>query len=200
MLNVFKNKKNDFHDIQNHANKINMFGMWIYLMSDCILFATMFTVYFVMSRNFIFCHDFLNLKIVFLETIVLLLSSITYGLASIYAKYKSNTSVLFFILCTLLLGTVFVFLEYYEFYHLRKLGYLPQSNGFLSSFFTLIGLHGAHVVVGLLWMVSIIFQLCKYNVNNFIYTRIMCLGLFWHFLDIIWICIFTTVYLFGKIK
>ncbi|CAL4322926.1 cytochrome c oxidase subunit 3 [Buchnera aphidicola] len=186
--------------IENDEIKNNdMFGMWLYLMSDCILFATMFSVHIIISSHVILYTGFFNLWFVFIETLVLLLSSVTYGLLSISARYKKTFFVCFFLLITFALGLIFIMLESYEFYHLWKLGYKPQNNGFLSSFFTLVGLHGIHVVLGLVWMLGLFFQILKFHINKTIYIRILCLGLFWHFLDIIWVCLFTVVYLMRSI-
>ncbi|CAL4043184.1 Cytochrome bo(3) ubiquinol oxidase subunit 3 [Buchnera aphidicola (Phyllaphis fagi)] len=192
---------NNIHNIRedNNTTDRKLFGFWIYLMSDCILFSTMFAVYCVMLNNIVLHSMFLNLKFVFFETCLLLLSSITYGISVVSFKYNKIFFVYIFIVITFFLGLSFVSMELYEFKHLIQLGFTPKKSGFLSSFFTLIGLHGIHVIVGLLWMLGIIFQIIQFNLNSLIYVRMLCLGLFWHFLDIIWICVFTVVYLLGSI-
>ncbi|CAL4323011.1 cytochrome c oxidase subunit 3 [Buchnera aphidicola] len=190
------------YSMKNHTDifsKKSVLGFWIYLMSDCILFATMFSVYCVMSQNIILDKSFFNLKIVFVETVILLLSSVFYGISILSIEYQKFFLIYFFLLLSFFFGVFFIVLEIYEFHHLIQLGYSPQNSGLLSSFFTLVGLHGAHVTIGLLWMLGIFLQTFKLKFNNVIYNRMLCLGLFWHFLDIIWICVFTIVYLIGKI-
>lgn len=193
-------KKKYFENIVDIATNKKIFGLWIYLMSDCIFFATMFSVYAVMSNCLIIDFHFFNLKIVFFETLILLLSSFTYGMLVINVKYNKLLFVYIFLIITFLLGSIFIGMELYEFYNLINSGFFPQKNGFLSSFFTLISIHGIHIVIGLLWMIGIFFQIIICHLNNIIYIRILCLGLFWHFLDIIWICVFTVVYLIGSIR
>lgn len=195
---INKNKINIINDFNNIKSN-NMFGFWLYLMSDCILFATMFAVYCVMRTNFIIGAKIFNLKVVFLETLILLISSIFCGIIVLSAKYKRIKLIYISLLLTFFMGSLFLALEVYEFFNLIQLGYTPQKNGFFSSFFTLIGMHGMHIIVGLLWMIGLFFQIHKLYRNHIFYTRILCFSLFWHFLDIIWICIFTIVYLFGSI-
>lgn len=197
--NIIKNKKNyianDVHDINKST-----FGFWLYLMSDGILFATMFAVYCVTSTHALFNINFFNLKIAFLETVLLLLSSIFCGIFVISAKYKKFFLVYFFLFLTFICGLCFVIIELYEFSNLISLGYIPQKNGFLSSFFSLIGMHGIHVIFGLFWILGLLCHMHKLYFSNTIYIRILCFSLFWHFLDIIWVCIFTIVYLMGNIS
>lgn len=189
------NIKNEISIFQNK----NIFGFWIYLMSDCILFATLFSVYCVMCNSIVSYHGIFNLNVVFLETIILLLSSFFYGLLVIFAFSKKMFFVYFFLLLTLICGIFFIAIEGWEFNNLIKLGYNPQNNAFFSSFFTLVGMHGIHVIFGLLWLMGIFFQLITLDLNKKMYIKILCLGIFWHFLDIIWVCLFTIVYLIGSI-
>ncbi|MCW5197145.1 cytochrome c oxidase subunit 3 [Buchnera aphidicola] len=191
----------NIHNIEsnNHLVDKKLFGLWIYLMSDCILFATMFAVYYVMSKNIIIYSIFFNLKFIFFETFLLLFSSVTYGITVLCFKYNKILFVYIFMIITFFLGLCFVIMELYEFHHLIRLGLSPQKDGSLSAFFTLIGLHGMHVIIGLLWMIGLFFQIIKCNLKYLIYVRILSLGLFWHFLDIIWIFVFTIVYLLGSI-
>ncbi|WP_343128098.1 cytochrome c oxidase subunit 3 [Buchnera aphidicola (Takecallis taiwana)] len=185
------------HDLYNLNN--STFGFWLYLMSDGILFATMFAVYCVMSINVVSYKNIFNLSIVFLETLLLLLSSISCGILVLSVKYKKLILVYVSLFVTFLCGVCFVTLEVYEFLNLIQVGYLPQRNGFLSAFFSLISLHGIHVIFGLCWMLGLSFHIHKLYFNNIFYIRIVCFSLFWHFLDIIWICIFTIIYLMGNI-
>ncbi|CAL4323358.1 cytochrome c oxidase subunit 3 [Buchnera aphidicola] len=199
-------RKNNYRKHKNIGNIFDLstdkklFGLWIYLMSDCIFFATIFAVYAIMFNSMEIHLNFFNLKFVFCETTLLLLSALTYGMFSISIEYKKILFVYLFFLITFFLGFSFLYMEFYEFYNLIKKGFSPQSNGFLSAFFTLIGIHGFHVLIGLFWMFGIIFQIFQSGLTLKSYVRALCLGLFWHFLDIIWICVFTIVYLIGSIK
>ncbi|PPI86334.1 cytochrome o ubiquinol oxidase subunit III [Candidatus Pantoea edessiphila] len=179
------------------SNKI--FGFWIYLMSDCIIFATLFATYSVLVNNTAdgpSGKDIFELPFVLIETCLLLLSSITCGMALISLR-KHKINIVIWLCITFLLGLGFIGMEFYEFHYLIKEGYGPNRSAFLSSFFTVVGTHGLHVISGLIWMLVLIIQLLMYDKNAKNITRIMCLSLFWHFLDVIWICVFTIVYLMG---
>ncbi|MBD9645421.1 cytochrome o ubiquinol oxidase subunit III [Pantoea sp. PNT02] len=180
------------------ANKV--FGFWIYLMSDCIIFATLFATYAVMVNNTAggpAGKDIFELPFVLVETALLLLSSITYGMAVIAMNNQNKGSVISWLALTFLFGAGFIGMEIYEFHHLIKEGFGPDRSGFLSAFFTLVGTHGLHVTSGLIWMAVMMFQISKRGLTATNRTRIMCLSLFWHFLDVVWICVFTVVYLMG---
>ncbi|MEN4851112.1 cytochrome o ubiquinol oxidase subunit III [Pantoea agglomerans] len=180
------------------ANKV--FGFWIYLMSDCIIFATLFATYAVMVNNTAggpAGKDIFELPFVLVETALLLLSSITYGMAVISMNKEQKGAVIGWLALTFLFGLGFIGMEIYEFHHLIAEGFGPDRSGFLSGFFTLVGTHGLHVTSGLIWMLVLMFQISKRGLNATNRTRIMCLSLFWHFLDVVWICVFTVVYLMG---
>ncbi|KGT88492.1 cytochrome o ubiquinol oxidase subunit III [Enterobacter cancerogenus] len=180
------------------ANKV--FGFWIYLMSDCIIFATLFATYAVMVNNTAggpAGKDIFELPFVLVETALLLLSSITYGMAVIAMNNQNKGSVISWLALTFLFGAGFIGMEIYEFHHLILKGFGPDRSGFLSAFFTLVGTHGLHVTSGLIWMAVMMFQISKRGLTATNRTRIMCLSLFWHFLDVVWICVFTVVYLMG---
>ena len=180
------------------ANKV--FGFWIYLMGDCIIFATLFATYAVMVNNTAggpAGKDIFELPFVLVETALLLLSSITYGMAVIAMNNQNKGSVISWLALTFLFGAGFIGMEIYEFHHLIKEGFGPDRSGFLSAFFTLVGTHGLHVTSGLIWMAVMMFQISKRGLTATNRTRIMCLSLFWHFLDVVWICVFTVVYLMG---
>ncbi|VFP84472.1 Cytochrome bo(3) ubiquinol oxidase subunit 3 [Candidatus Erwinia haradaeae] len=182
------------------TNKI--FGFWLYIMSDCIIFATLFATYGVMVNNIASGpagRDFFSLPFVLLETFLLLLSSITHGLALIQMHNGHKNAVIGYLGLTFLLGLGFIGMEIYEFLHLISQGVSPQISGFLSGFFTLVGTHGLHVIAGMLWMLLLMLQVAIRGLTLINRTRLMCLSLFWHFLDIIWICVFTIVYLIGEI-
>ncbi|MDF7650231.1 cytochrome o ubiquinol oxidase subunit III [Pantoea sp. Acro-805] len=196
------NHHHDAHAEHGHhdagANKV--FGFWIYLMSDCIIFATLFATYAVMVNNTAggpAGKDIFELPFVLVETALLLLSSITYGMAVIAMNNQNKGSVISWLALTFLFGAGFIGMEIYEFHHLIMEGFGPDRSGFLSAFFTLVGTHGLHVTSGLIWMAVMMFQVSKRGLTATNRTRIMCLSLFWHFLDVVWICVFTVVYLMG---
>lgn len=184
----------------NEIASTRLLGFWIYIMSDCILFASLFATYAVLGHNYAggpTGAQIFDLKGVIAETAALLTSSFTYGLA-VLAMFRGNRNqVIAWLVLTFLLGATFVGLEVSEFHGLIIRGYGPDRSAFLSSFFTLVGTHGSHVSVGLLWMAVIIGQVIKKGLTNTTTTHIMLLSLFWHFLDIVWICLFTLVYLVG---
>ncbi|VFP80131.1 cytochrome o ubiquinol oxidase subunit III [Candidatus Erwinia haradaeae] len=190
--------------ITPHQNLRNnkIFGFWLYLMSDCILFATLFATYSVMVNNIAngpSGHEIFNLPFVLLETIFLLLSSMTHGLATIKMTMKETNAVIFYLGLTFLFGLGFIYMEVYEFLHLFSHGITPKISGFLSGYFTLVGTHGVHVISGMIWMLLLMLQIAIRGLTTTNCTRLMCLSLFWHFLDIVWICVFTIVYLIGGI-
>ncbi|WWO98081.1 MAG: cytochrome o ubiquinol oxidase subunit III [Candidatus Dasytiphilus stammeri] len=188
------------HSVIN-ANKV--FGFWIYLMSDCILFASLFATYAVLVNGTAdgpMGKEIFNLPLVLLETACLLLSSVSYGIAMVSISKTSNvTKGMIWLGLTWMLGLCFIYMEMYEFHKLVTENYGPQRSGFLSIFFTLVGTHGLHVISGLVWMVVLIYQLYKRGLTTINITRMECLSLFWHFLDVIWICVFTVVYLIGSL-
>lgn len=195
-------KHHDAHDDHGHhdagANKI--FGFWIYLMSDCIIFATLFATYGVMVNNTAggpAGKDIFELPFVLVETALLLLSSITYGFAVINMNKGQKGAVLGWLALTFLFGLGFIGMEIYEFHHLITEGFGPQRSGFLSAFFTLVGTHGLHVTSGLIWMLVLMYQVATKGLTATNHTRVLCLSMFWHFLDVVWICVFTIVYLLG---
>ncbi|MEZ0583565.1 cytochrome o ubiquinol oxidase subunit III [Erwinia sp. STN24] len=180
------------------ANKL--FGFWIYLMSDCIIFATLFATYAVMVNNTAggpSGKDIFELPFVLVETALLLFSSITYGFAVISMEKGTKSAVLGWLGLTFLFGLGFIGMEIYEFHHLITEGFGPQRSGFLSAFFTLVGTHGLHVTSGLIWMLVLMYQVATKGLTSTNHTRVMCLSMFWHFLDVVWICVFTIVYLLG---
>ena len=181
---------------------MTVFGFWLYLMTDCILFASLFAAYAVLSNNFAggpSGHDIFELDYVLGETALLLFSSITFGF-SMLAMYKGKkNAVLAWLAVTFLFGLGFIGMEVNEFHHLIAEGFGPQRSGFLSGFFTLVGTHGLHVTSGLIWMGVMMYQINKNGLSATTNTRMSCLSLFWHFLDVVWICVFTVVYLMGTL-
>ncbi|ODR85335.1 cytochrome o ubiquinol oxidase subunit III [Shewanella xiamenensis] len=191
------------HAEEHHDTGGNtLFGFWLYLMTDCILFASVFATYAVLYMNTdggVSGKDIFELDFVLIETAALLLSSITYGFALIFAKRHNRLATLTWLAITFALGCVFIGMEVYEFHHLIEHGNGPQRSAFLSSFFTLVGMHGLHVTAGLIWMAIMMIEVAKTGLGNRSITRLSCLSLFWHFLDIVWICVFTVVYLLGAL-
>ncbi len=190
----------DGHEHHHDAGATKIFGFWIYLMTDLILFATLFATYAVLSQSFAggpTGKDIFELDYVLGETFLLLFSSITYGFAMI-AQHKGNKqAVLNWLAVTFLFGLGFIVMEVNEFHHLIHEGFGPDRSAFLSAFFTLVGTHGLHVTCGLIWMAVMMAQVWSKGLTDTNNTRLMCLSLFWHFLDIVWICVFTVVYLMG---
>ena len=186
------------HDTQS----IVVFGFWIYIMSDCILFATLFATFAVLHT-----HTFggpgpkelFRMPIVLAETFILLTSSFTYGLALLAAFRQHQRQVIGFLIVTFILGLSFVVIEVTEFTHLVHEGHSWKSSAFLSSFFTLVGTHGLHVSLGLVWMLGLMIQVKRHGLTHVTQRKLTALSLFWHFLDIVWIFVFTIVYLMGMI-
>ena len=186
------------HDHEADAKVV--FGFWIYIMSDCILFATIFAAYAVLHNNTYGgpgAKDLFEMPYVLIETFILLTSSFTYGLAMLGAHKGNKNQVLSWLMVTFLLGLSFICMEVNEFHHLIAEGHGPQHSAFLSSFFTLVGTHGLHVSCGLIWMILLMLQVKKHGISGITTRKLTCLSLFWHFLDIVWIFVFTVVYLMG---
>ena len=185
------------HD--DHGASKTVLGFWLYLMTDCIIFASLFAVFAVMGHQFAggpSGKDVFELPGVMLETAILLLSSITFGFGMLAAHKGKSKALLAWLGVTFALGAAFIGLEAHEFSLLVAQGYGRERSAFLSAFFTLVGTHGLHVTVGLIWMVILAVQVIgNKKVTQRDLTRLACLSLFWHFLDIVWICVFTFVYL-----
>jgi cytochrome o ubiquinol oxidase subunit 3 len=191
------------HEIAHDASAKALFGFWVYIMSDCLLFASLFATYAVLHTSTFggpSSRELFNMPFVLVETFILLTSSFTYGLVTLYAHHQnSKQKVLAWLLVTFLLGAAFVTMEVTEFSKLIHEGNGPDKSAFLSAFFTLVGTHGLHVTVGLIWMVSTFVQVWQRGVTSVTLRKLSVLGLFWHFLDIVWIFIFTIVYLMGAL-
>jgi cytochrome o ubiquinol oxidase subunit 3 len=169
-------------------------------MSDSLIFAVLFATYGVLSRNYAAGPspaNLFDLPLIGLNTAMLLLSSITYGLAMLEVEKRRMGLTLFWLGVTGLFGLGFLSIELYEFSHLIHEGATPQRSAFLSAFFTLVGTHGLHVTFGIIWLVTLMFQLPMHGFIPDNHRRLMCLGMFWHFLDVVWIGVFTYVYLMG---
>ncbi len=178
-----------------------VFGFWVFLMSDAIVFALLFATYAIMFNSTAGGPkpaDIFDIKSAFIETMVLLSSSFTYGQVSLCVKYgRGRVPLLAWLGITLLLGVTFLSFEVHDFLSALDKGGAPSQSGFLSAYFALVPLHGMHVTVGCIWMVALIGQLALYGVDRDAKLGFLRLGLFWHFLDIVWVGIFTVVYLGG---
>lgn len=177
-----------------------LFGFWVYLMTDLVLFASLFAVYATLHANTfggVGGKDIFSAPFVLIETVILLASSFAAGLALLAAKAGKKWLVLFLLLCTAVLGATFVTMELTEFAGLIAAGHGPQQSGFLSAYFTLVGTHGLHVTVGLLWLIALMIAIARAGLTQPNMRKLLLFSLFWHFLDIVWIFIFTLVYLFG---
>jgi cytochrome o ubiquinol oxidase subunit 3 len=196
-------KKRFYMTEEHHPESGTLLGFWIYLMSDCLIFAVLFATYAVLGRNYAAGPsgaDLFDLPLVAVNTGLLLLSSITYGFAMISAQAKKVKPVLAWLAITGLLGLGFLSLELYEFHHLIHEGAGPQRSAFLSSFFVLVGTHGLHVTFGIIWLVTLMVQVAQRGLGAEMKRRLMCLSMFWHFLDVVWIGVFSFVYLLGVLK
>lgn len=178
------------------------FGFWVYLMTDCVLFATLFATYAVLRNNTFGGPgggELFSLPYVLFETLILLTSSFTCGLAILAAHQRNRLFVQFWLAVTIMLGLGFLALEISEFQTLVHEGNSWQRSGFLSAFFTLVGAHGLHIIAGLIWMAVVLINITRQGLRPTNLKRLLLLSMFWHFLDIIWIFIFTFVYLMGSI-
>lgn len=189
--------------LQEEKNNAKVqFGFWLYLMTDCVLFASLFAVYAVMHNSTAggpTSNELFDIWFVLSETIILLVSSFTCGLAILAMQAKASRQVIGWLLVTGLLGIVFLTMELYEFGQLIAEGHSWQRSGFLSAFFVLVGTHGLHIAVGLLWIGAMVVRVWKRGLTSSTVRKLTMLGMFWHFLDVIWIFIFTIVYMIGAL-
>lgn len=185
-------------DHEAEANDRVLFGFWVYLMTDLLMFSVLFAVYAVLHGNTLGAaagRDLFTLPLALTETLLLLTSSFTVGIGMIAARQGNKKQVLIWFGLTFLLGLAFLGLEIKEFVEFFHDGHTLRSNAFLSSFFTLVGTHGLHITFGLLWMGITLGYVMKRGLNKQLVRKLTLLSLFWHFLDIVWIFIFTIVYL-----
>ena len=190
-----------FHlDHEPHPENGTALGFWLYLMSDCLIFAALFATYGVLGRNYAAGPsgaDLFDLPLVAINTAFLLLSSLTFGFAMLRKQLRDVKGTLIWLAITGVLGLCFLGLELYEFNHLIHADAGPGRSAFLSAFFALVGTHGLHVSFGVIWLVVLCVQVRKHGLTRANTRRIACLSLFWHFLDVVWIGVFTFVYLMG---
>lgn len=206
------NTHSEHDEHHTHDNSVMTFGFWIYILSDLILFATLFANYVVFASSYnggphgntlINGEKLFDLKFVLIETFILLFSSMTYGLAMVQMHKNNLSAVKGWLFLTFLLGASFIAMEIYEFHHLLHILNDPSLNptglisAYFSAFFALVGTHGLHVTAGLVWMGFMFLHLKRKGLDQDNRTRLSCLSIFWHLLDIVWIGVFTTVYLLG---
>ena len=189
------------HGCDDAAAETLIFGFWVLLMSDAILFGMVFATYVTSLHGTAGGpgpHELYDIKSTFIETLLLLASSFTFGMASLALKYRHGDARLVgWLGLTLVLGVTFLFFELHDFNSMFAKGGIPSRSGFLSSFFGLVPLHGLHVVAGCVWLICLLAQIARFGTDQQTKLGIMRLALFWHFLDIVWIAIFSVVYLGG---
>lgn len=189
------------HDNGHHdQEELKTFGFWIFLMTDCILFGTLFATYIVLRLNTNggpTAEELFSMPGIIAETFILLTSSFTSGLAVLSMQKGNKKGLIGWLIVTLLLGLSFVTMEVIEFVHLVHEGATISTSAFLSGFFTLVGTHGLHVSVGIVWMIALVLQLSRHGITNVTKRKVTNISLYWHFLDVVWIFVFTVVYLMG---
>lgn len=192
----------DLREERRQADNKTLFGFWVYIMTDCVLFASLFATYAVLHNNTYggpSSGQLFDLPNVLVETLVLLTSSFTCGLAMLAVQKRRKQVVYGWLLVTFLLGAAFLAIELSEFHHLAATGNSWRRSGFLSAFFTLVGTHGLHITVGLTWMAALLVNVARRGLTRANVRRLTMFSLFWHFLDVVWIFIFTVVYMMGGV-
>lgn len=197
---MIEQKKAELH--REEFSKVTL-GFWVYLMTDCVLFASLFATYAVLrggTAGGVSASDIFELDFIFVETMILLVSSLTSGLLLLAIRARHKAAVFATLGATFALGLAFIAMELYEFNALVAAGNTWQNSAFLSAFFTLVGTHGLHIITGLIWIVALVWYVSQKGITNTFHKRAVMFSLFWHFLDIIWIFIFTLVYLLGVLS
>jgi cytochrome o ubiquinol oxidase subunit III len=179
--------------------ELKVLGFWIFLVTDCLLFSTFFAVFAVLRGHTDggFTSKDFDVTGFIIETFILLISSFTSGLAVLAMHKDKKKSLIRWLIITAFLGAVFVGLEINEFTNMAREGATISRSAFLTSFFSLVGLHGAHVSFGIMWMIGLMIQLSRRGITTVTKRKISIISLYWHFLDAVWIFIFTVVYLMG---
>ncbi|WP_455474246.1 cytochrome (ubi)quinol oxidase subunit III [Bartonella sp. B30(2025)] len=215
---------NNVHADEHHhdSSSVMIFGFWVYILSDLILFSTLFANFAVFSASYgggKAGNEFIDLHFVLVETAILLLSSITYGFVMVQAHKNSLSGVRLWMAVTFVLGLCFIGMEIYEFHELlNEVFYFEPTayagvdpitgvkffgrevlSAYWSAFFSLVGTHGIHVSVGVFWMIIMFLHLHRHGLDQDNKTRLACLSIFWHLLDIVWVGVFTMVYLLGAL-
>lgn len=197
------NSHTTIHQEHEHDSGSNtVLGFWIYLMSDCLIFATLFATFGVLVGSTAGApggRELFDLPYVGIETVILLISSFTFGLAGLQMQAGDKTQVIKWLAVTFIFGVGFIVMEVHEFLALLEEGAGPYRSAFLSAYFTLVGTHGLHVAAGIVWLATMMHQVYRFGLDGVVRRRVACLSLFWHFLDLVWICVFTFVYLRGVV-
>lgn len=182
------------------AGESKIFGFFVYLMTDLVIFAVLFACFIVLRDNTfgsLTAKDLFELPLALAETIILLTSSFTCSLGMLSVRRQKKHWAIAWFLITAILGATFIYIEISEFINFLDQGASWRCSAFLSSFFTLVGTHGFHVSLGILWMIVMMFRIAFKPLNEHSISRIFRMALFWHFLDLVWIFIFTVVYGLG---
>jgi len=182
-----------------HYSK-TVFGFWIYLLTDFMLFAAYFAAYVVLQTSTFGGpggKEIFNYPLVLTQTLILLTAAFTSGIGGVFAHRRSKQGALISFLVTFVLGVVFLSLQISDYHHLIATGNSWERSAFLTAYFNLVGLHTIHIVFGLCWIIVFLIPLCREGITEIILTRLSCLRMFWQFLAIVWIFIFTIVYLAG---
>lgn len=183
-----------------HKKETAELGFWLYLMTDIMLFGGLFATFMVLRHNTnggVDGHELFDTKYALIETFVLLGSSLMCGLALLSAKYKKPKEAKIYLGITLVLGAAFLAMELYEFWSFVQEGHSWQASAFLSAFFTLVGTHGLHITIGLIWGIVLLYTIFKRGFTENLMRKLGLFTVFWHFLELVWIFIFTVVYLIG---
>lgn len=193
----------DHHHDGHNQDATDVLGFWLYIMTDCVLFGCLFATFLVLNAPAMqpahTLKQYIDLKYVLVETFLLLASNFTYCLAMLDLYQDKMQRVLAWLFITFLFGASFVGMELYEFNRMAMEGFRWDYSGQASSFFALVGTHGLHVSIGLLWILVMMIQIPFMKINQVTKRRMTYLGMFWNFLDIVWIFVFTIVYLLGAI-
>ncbi|MGV3487391.1 MAG: cytochrome o ubiquinol oxidase subunit III [Tuberibacillus sp.] len=190
----------NLHEKHEDHESIKIAGFWIFLVSDVLLFATLFAAYVVLRNHYAggpTPKDLFDVPGFVAETFILLTSSFTSGIAALQLNKRSVKGLITWLIITVILGLAFLGFEINEFTDMVQEGAKMSTSAFLSAFFTLVGTHGAHVTLGSLWMIGLIIQLAIHGITPVTSRKISVISLYWHFLDAVWIFIFTVVYLIG---
>ncbi len=200
MIDTHSNTHEVYPDPHHDVYSKTIFGFWIYLLTDFVLFGILFATYAVLQDSTFqgpSAKDLFNPSYNLVQTLILLTSSLTVAFGGAFAhRRKKGMTIVFFVL-TFILGLIFADMQYHEFSHVIQLGYSWKTSAFLSAYFTLVFTHTIHILVGLLWIIVLIIPVCVYKVTNESVKRLTCMRMFWQFLNIVWIFIFTMIYLLG---
>lgn len=188
------------HDEHHDQESMKMFGFWLFLITDVILFGTLFATFVVLRLNTDggpTGAEMLEMNGIIISTFILLTSSFTSGIAVLEMNKGNKRGLIFWLAITALLGAAFIFLEVTEFMHLVHEGANIGTSAYWSAFYVLVGTHGLHVSVGLVWMIALMLQLGRRGITPVTKRKVGIISLYWHFLDVVWIFVFTIVYLMG---